>query len=123
MEGNNSDTSEFVVFSKIHKNSVKTEKKICQNEVEPREELKKFWNPKFGRFDRIIGRFFKKLIIFEKPFWPIKKIWVNLNFNKLNDVIFEKYLHQFAHNSFYFFLHIFIFFKYFESVNSKIIDF
>jgi hypothetical protein len=26
--------------------------------------------------------------IFEKLFWPIKKIWVNLKFNKLNDVVF-----------------------------------
>jgi hypothetical protein len=29
-------------------------------------------------------------VIFEKPFWLIKKIWVNLNFNKLNDIVFEK---------------------------------
>jgi hypothetical protein len=39
-------------------------------------------------------------VIFEKMFWPIKKIWVNLKFNKLNDVVFEKYLHRSAQNSF-----------------------
>jgi hypothetical protein len=31
-------------------------------------------------------------VIFEKPFWSIK--------NKLNDAVFEKYLHQSAQNSF-----------------------
>jgi hypothetical protein len=51
--------------------------------------------------------FSKKLVIFENLFWPIKKICVNLNFNKLNDVIFEKYLHQFKIHSI--FLHIFYF--------------
>jgi hypothetical protein len=59
VEGNNSNTSEFVVFSKIQKKSAKIEK-IDRNEVEPREEQEKFWNTKFGRFDQIINRFFKK---------------------------------------------------------------
>jgi hypothetical protein len=40
--------------------------------------------------------------IFEKPFWPIKKICVNLKFNKLNYVVFEKYLHLLRiHSSFF----------------------
>jgi hypothetical protein len=41
VEGNNSDTSESVVFSKIQKKSAKIEK-IDRNEVEPREEQEKF---------------------------------------------------------------------------------
>jgi hypothetical protein len=86
-------------FQKFGKNR----KKIGWNEVEPWKYQEKFENPKFGRFDRIIdhfnriiGRFFKKFSYFWKMFWPIKKIWVNLNFNKLNDVVFEKYLHRSA---------------------------
>jgi hypothetical protein len=55
-------------------------------------------------------------------FWPIKQIWVNLNFSKLNDIDFEKYLHEFAQNSFLFFYIIFIFFKYFKYVNTKIVN-
>jgi hypothetical protein len=63
-----------------------------------------WWNPlKFGwknrnsvTFTDNSTAFTDNSIIFEKPFWPIKKIWVNLKFNKLNDIIFEKYLHRSA---------------------------
>jgi hypothetical protein len=46
---------------------------------------------------------------FLKNYFGIKKIWVNLKFNKLNNVIFKKYLHRSAQNSFLVFLYIFYF--------------
>jgi hypothetical protein len=47
-----------------------------------------------------LATFTDNSVIFKKLFCTIKKIWVNLKFNKLNDVVFEKYLHRSAQNSF-----------------------
>jgi hypothetical protein len=66
-EHNNSDTSESVSF---WKNRWKP-KKFSRNEVEPREKQKKCWNPKFGRFDRIMDQFFLKISHFWKSYWAV----------------------------------------------------
>jgi hypothetical protein len=100
-------------FDENRKNSAETKLSRARNR-------KNFETWNLASLTELSVDFSKKLVIFEKPFLHLKKIWVNLNFNKLNDVVFEKYLHSEFILIFYIY---FLFFKYFKSVNNKITDF
>jgi hypothetical protein len=116
----NLEVANPVDFWKIQKKSVKFAK-IRPNHVWCVKWINLLKNQNSAAFADNSAEFTDNLVIFEKQFCPIKKIWVNLKFNRLNDVVFENIFTSLLiiHSSFFYIF----FFKYFEFINSKITDF
>ncbi len=71
-----------------------------------------FWKKLFSIYSEFVLVFLQKFPDF--LFAQRNQIWIDLNFNQWNNVVFEKFLHQSAHNlfwSFYNFSWFFIFSK------------